>query len=1111
MPSFNEFVPTVGEGTKAQELDNESAVLNFWIAMEVLNPQRFKDCKLGISIPKKGATDKGVPPIAPIEFDVDKILPWHREDQRPEVLGLREGQSLHWQLPLGFINLEKAGEALAECFDALADDEAERQRERASGFGVLALANFDATGKLIDNSVSISSFGWACGMALSGYRDSLHTFPDCEKKICEAIETALLGQDEKGWKKSTGRNEIFQAMNVILDAFKLRKFREILNLQKATHAIRRIYDRDHRPSFSNSDIINSFHLGELARAKDTLPDIDDKAPLARYLGRGLAERDTVDPLAEYAALEKLCQPAAMPIGRWPSPDPIRLVTLQQGGVNAIFQSLDDRGVFAINGPPGTGKTTLLRDLVAEIILKRAHRLRDFDKPAEAFTDSGVTVVQNNYRFNIQRLSETLRGFGIVVASENNEAVRNISREFPQATSIRSVGAENPAPMVEYFKYLSDGLSTGQATWGLCAAELGNSSNCSAFVDGVWWKQSKESGTRNGLMIYLKDMFARKEGDGEELFAKVDAPRTKQAALSAWRSARRNFDEAVATAREHQSIKALARDVMRDSAQLADRERSVTAEIAEVEEALRSIADELAELERGLARVAEKHADYNRLLERLETLRPGFVQQIFRPQGWRREYEHVLTQSREARTRLDGLESEKDALVAQRRALERRLANARAAAKDLDHERSAVAQASADLAERGLDHYADPDFWDADNEAIHMASPWSDEASRRASDDVFCAAIKLHKAFIDGARHEIRQNLALIMAHIRGQSISSDASEFLGDLWDSFFLLTPLYSTTFASAGRMLRGLGPDAIGWLLIDEAGQAAPQSAVGALLRARRAVVIGDPLQIEPVVTLPEGIKRSLANSYDLRADDWAGEKASCQTLADRVSSYQTDIGGKRVGFPLLVHRRCDEPMFSISNEIAYEGLMVHAARPGASEITSALLPRISQSCWLHVDARAKKWNQQEGDAAAEVLSKLFEAGIAEPDIYFISPFREVVTGLKATLGPIAQRNLGHIPFDKRKSWMNRHIGTVHTFQGKEAEAVCLVLGASAEASQGSRAWAGQSPNILNVAVTRAKRLLIVIGHHEAWRDAGFFSTAAYTHRLPRIDYEKGSIAAG
>ncbi len=65
------------------------------------------------------------------------------------------------------------------------------------------------------------------------------------------------------------------------------------------------------------------------------------------------------------------------------------------------------------------------------------------------------------------------------------------------------------------------------------------------------------------------------------------------------------------------------------------------------------------------------------------------------------------------------------------------------------------------------------------------------------------------------------------------------------------LIFPVVSTTFASFDLLSGGIPKDFIDYLFIDEAGQAIPQAAVGALYRSKKVVAVGDPIQIEPVVT--------------------------------------------------------------------------------------------------------------------------------------------------------------------------------------------------------------------------------------------------------------------
>ncbi|MHB1644753.1 MAG: AAA domain-containing protein [Acidithiobacillus sp.] len=128
---------------------------------------------------------------------------------------------------------------------------------------------------------------------------------------------------------------------------------------------------------------------------------------------------------------------------------------------------------------------------------------------------------------------------------------------------------------------------------------------------------------------------------------------------------------------------------------------------------------------------------------------------------------------------------------------------------------------------------------------------------------------------------------------------------------------------------------------------------------------------------------------------------------------------------------------------------------------------------------------WIPDEELAVKRLVAKLIDAGARTEDIFLISPFKSVVRKLYAVA-----RNLG---IEK--------VGTIHTVQGKEADIVILVLGGNPQ-RPGAKQWASSKPNLLNVAVSRAKHRLYVIGHYNDWKRHNHFSTCA-TH-LQKTQYK-------
>jgi AAA domain len=153
------------------------------------------------------------------------------------------------------------------------------------------------------------------------------------------------------------------------------------------------------------------------------------------------------------------------------------------------------------------------------------------------------------------------------------------------------------------------------------------------------------------------------------------------------------------------------------------------------------------------------------------------------------------------------------------------------------------------------HAMDPswDFWWDDDHRGELDTLWCDPDTNAARSELFVTALKLHKVFLAHTAKQMRDSLFAAMDLVTGNALPDVTEEAALAAWRALFFVVPVISTTSASLPRMFRHLGREALGWMLIDEAGQAAQQEAVGALWRVRRAVIVGDPLQLKRVVALP------------------------------------------------------------------------------------------------------------------------------------------------------------------------------------------------------------------------------------------------------------------
>jgi AAA domain len=930
--------------------DHYSNLLRFWRSMEILTLPDIPDYTL------KRWKGEDNPHI----LTEGKALPWAPGQMSPA----KEGRK--WKYTLFFYIVPK--ESVVEWMARLSHS-TDDYREKTSGETCLSALVLNESGRPIPRGYAPAAFIHAIRLIRESRNQ--HELSDLLRYAQDDYTTRFgLPEDTAPITWTTLEKELTYLTRLAGNLI-------------PTHPVICIPTEAAATAVLEAPFLNSAYLHDLDRL--ILHPQEIGRPLETLLTPNVDIAARKDVLHPRILLERI-DPGKQSPGRWPADPAHGLYTAQQAALQLALPTLrQEGGLLGINGPPGTGKTTLLREIITDVVVARARRILEAgvdDLFSRKWTLLGAKA--GFYELN----KDVFDDQGIVVSGNNNAAIEHISKELPLPESI----AGQAFPEAGYFPAAATTIFE-QPCWAMLTAALGRFEKKSAFVSKFWFAP------RTSFGAFLKEQDTH---DNRDEYAKTAA------ALHA-------------LLKEYQAYQSLA-------------------------------------------------AAYH------ERLLAGHVD--------------------------DGL------------------------AKRL-------------VTDYGLTPASIPDltFLHTSPQALHALTPYSGERLHLLRSHIFLRSLQLHEWAIRCNARSFRSNLGAFIDMLSGKyrdgpdnsassvsgrssSVSGRSSSVSGGishrtaatLWNGFFFCVPVVSVTLASFARQFPKMGAGSLGWLLLDEAGQAALPSVCGPLWRAKRAILIGDTLQIPPVVTTPRALGTLLQKTYGIAGDCWSPADHSAQFLADRATAHGTYVhaaGSRRepraadptglhdaqatadppgpniartwTGIPLRAHRRCGEPMFSISNTIAYNGQMV---RVGPK------VPEEPSSGWIDVRGDGEAGNHLI-PAEVEVVGDLLKELKADNGaVFVISPFKSIAETCA-----------------NRYNDKERRIacGTIHTFQGKEADIVLLILGTTAD-NKRARDWVAASPNMLNVAVTRARHRLYVIGNRPAWSAHRYFDQLA--RMLPVKEHLTGRL---
>lgn len=284
--------------------------------------------------------------------------------------------------------------------------------------------------------------------------------------------------------------------------------------------------------------------------------------------------------------------------------------------------------------------------------------------------------------------------------------------------------------------------------------------------------------------------------------------------------------------------------------------------------------------------------------------------------------------------------------------------------------------------------------------------------------------------------------------------------------------------------------------YVIIDEASQCDIASIIPLLFRAKRAVIIGDPKQLQHISQLTPKQDFALIQKYGI-------EKIWSYSLSSLYNISSAKVQSDKI-IQLRDHFRSCAEIIEYSNETFYDGSLRTATRYNKLKVPAGEKPGIR---WLNVNGKTVRpnsgsaYNQEEIDQTVNELRRLVKTGY-EGSIGVTTPFHLQAEKIMQAL----EREPELLSILESKHGFLAD--TVHKFQGDERDLMIFSSVVTNSAPAGTVGFLERTGNLFNVAVTRARAMLIVVGDYQYCDESniGYLRQfAKYYNRLVKGDHAK------